>query len=111
MPEDTHRLMDEILNKQGLKDIIEAARRRYDDTGVKLFDAAKAASAANAGVVDQFVFRRMLAMHAAVQKEFMGIRAEAGRALQAWRIPVGLSRRENLAALRDVLDNFGGALA
>src|SRR5690606_7025993 len=85
-----------------------AGRKVYYDTTAKLMEAAKRAAGADASAVDQFNFRKMVAVHHAVQKEFMGIRAEAGRALQAWRIPVGGTGGENLRALEQVLTEFGG---
>lgn len=87
---------------------IVAARKVYYDTTEKLMEAAKKAAAPEASDVDQFNFRKMIATHHAVQKEFMGVRAEAGRALQAWNIPVGGSA-ENARALEQVLNEFGGA--
>lgn len=88
---------------------IVAARKIYYDTTDKLLQAAKMASDPNAGAIDQFAFRKLLATHQAVQKEFMGVRAEAGRALQAWSIPLAGSRPQNLRALEDVLNTHGGA--
>lgn len=90
---------------------IVAARKTYYDTTTKLMDAAKRAASAEASDIDQFNFRKMVAVHHAVQKEFMGVRAEAGRALQAWSIPVAGSGAENLRALEQVLNEFGGAEA
>ncbi|MCK4944674.1 MAG: hypothetical protein KAS59_00215, partial [Alphaproteobacteria bacterium] len=88
---------------------IVAGRKIYYDTTAKLIEAAKRAQDPNAGAVDQFNFRKMLATHHAVQKEFMGIRAEAGRALQAWRIPVGGSAPQNLRELEGILSHHGGS--
>ena len=88
---------------------IVAARKVYYDTTAKLMEAAKRAAAPEASDVDQFNFRKMVATHHAVQKEFMGVRAEAGRALQAWSIPVGGTSGENVRALEQVLNEFGGS--
>lgn len=88
---------------------IVAARKMYYTTTDKLMEAAKRASDAEATAVDHYNFRRMVAIHHSVQKEFMGVRAEAGRALQAWRIDVGGTSAENLRALEDTLNRFGGA--
>jgi hypothetical protein len=88
---------------------IVAGRKVYYDTTTKLMDAARKAAAPTATDIDHFNFRKMIAVHQAVQKEFMGIRAEAGRALQAWRIPVGGTGGENVRALEQVLNEFGGA--
>lgn len=87
---------------------IVAARRVYYQTTEKLMEAARKAAGPNASDLDQFNFRKMVATHHAVQKEFMGVRAEAGRALQAWNIPVGGGGAENVRALEQVLTEFGG---
>lgn len=87
---------------------ITAARRVYYDTTEKLMEAAKLAASPEASVIDQYNFRKMVAVHHAVQKEFMGVRAEAGRALQAWRIPVGKTGAENLRQVEDMINQFGG---
>lgn len=89
---------------------IVAARKVYYDTTAKLMDAAKRAAAPEASTIDHFNFRKMVAVHHAVQKDFMGVRAEAGRALQAWAIPLGGSG-ENLRAVEQVLTEFGGGVA
>lgn len=88
---------------------VVAARKVYYDTTTKLMEAARRAAAPEASDIDQFQFRKMVATHHAVQKEFMGVRAEAGRALQAWSIPVAGGGGENLRALQQVLNEFGGA--
>lgn len=89
-------------------DQIIAARRVYYDTTEKLMDAAKRASGPQATDIDQFNFRKLVAIHHAVQKEFLGVRAEAGRALQAWSIPVGGSGPERARAMTELLSEFGG---
>lgn len=90
---------------------IVAGRKVYYDTTTKLMEAAKRAASPTASDIDQFNFRKMVALHHAIQKEFMGIRAEAGRALQAWSIPVGGTGAENVRALETVLRDYGGAEA
>lgn len=87
---------------------VVAARKVYYDTTEKLMEAAKRAANPAASDIDQFNFRKMIAIHHAVQKEFLGVRAEAGRALQAWSIPVGGSGPERVKMLEQVLDEFGG---
>lgn len=86
---------------------IVAARKVYYDTTEKLMEAAELAASPKASEIDQFNFRKMVAIHHAVQKEFMGVRAEAGRALAAWKIPVGGSG-ENARAMSEMLQQFGG---
>jgi hypothetical protein len=84
-----------------------AARQLWTATSEKLLEAAKAASAPNAGPLDQFMFRKMLAVHAAVQNEVLGMRAEAGRALASWAIPAG-GNIERARAVQQVVDAMGG---
>lgn len=88
---------------------ITAARQVYYDTTDKLMQAAKAAAAPTASDIDVFNFRKMVAVHHAVQKEFMGVRAEAGRALQAWSIPMGGTPAQQLRLMEQTLNDFGGA--
>lgn len=87
---------------------ITAARIIYYKTTDKLLKAARRAAQSEASSVDQFNFRRMIAIHNSVQKQVLGARAEAGRALQAWSIPIGGSGAENARALGQLLDEFGG---
>lgn len=87
---------------------IVAARKVYYDTTEKLMESAKLAASPNASMIDQYNFRKMLAVHQAVQKEFMGVRAEAGRALQAWKINVGGNGQLAYKEMQEILNNFGG---
>lgn len=88
-----------------------AARKMYYDATDRLIESAKKAAMTSASTYDQYVFRRMMAIHSAVQNEVLGARAEAGRALRAWSIPVGGGNLDRLRAVEDALDNFGGAEA
>lgn len=88
-----------------------AGRKVYYDTTAKLMEAAKRAAGPEASDIDIFNFRKLVATHHAVQKEFMGMRAEAGRALAAWKIPVGGTAPENARALTEMLNETGGAVA
>lgn len=86
---------------------ITAARKLYAASGEKLLEAAKAASDPNAGPLDQFAFRKMLATHHAIQAEVLGARTEAARALGAWKIPVG-GGVEKARAIDQVVQAMGG---
>lgn len=59
-------------------------------------------------IATQFAFRKMLATHNAIQMEFMGARAEAGRALNAFKIPTGTPARQ-LRQIDLLLADTGGA--
>lgn len=86
-----------------------AARRLLTDASEKLLETARAAADPNAGPVDLFAFRRMVATHAAIQNEVLAARAEAGRALAAWKIPATASGDvERSRAIMEALSAAGG---
>ena len=84
-----------------------AARELWASSAEKLLESAKAAAAPNAGAVDQFNFRKMMAVHYAVQAEVIGARTETARALQSWRIPAG-GGAEKAQAIQTIIDGMGG---
>lgn len=83
------------------------ARKLWQASGEQLLVAAKRAADSNAGPMDQFAFRKMLATHHAIQAEVLGMRAEAGRALQAWKIPAG-GNLEKARAIDQMMAAMGG---
>ena len=85
-----------------------AARRLWTASGERLLEAADKASAPSAGKTDQFNFRRMMAVHQAIQTEVIGARTETARALNSWAIPAG-SNAEKARAISQLLDSMGGA--
>ena len=56
---------------------------------------------------NQFMFRKMLATHAAIQKEILAARTETARALAQWKMPAG-APEEMASQLRAMLDYGGG---
>lgn len=84
-----------------------AARQLWVTSGEQLVDAAKAAAKANASPLDHFAFRKMMAVHSAIQNEVLGARAEAGRALNSWKIDAkgGIERAR---AIQQVMGAMGG---
>lgn len=84
-----------------------AARQLLNASAEKLLALAERAAAPNAGPVDQFMFRKMLATHHAIQAEVIAARTETARALQSWSIPVG-GGVERSKAVQTVLDQMGG---
>lgn len=84
-----------------------AARKLWAASAEKLTELAKKAADPNAGAIDQFNFRRMMAMHYAIQAEVIGARTETARALQSWSIPVG-GGVERAKAVQMMLDQMGG---
>lgn len=84
-----------------------AARRLWTASGEKLLETAKLAASPNAGPVDQFNFRKMMATHYAIQAEVIGARTETARALASWRIPAG-GGIEKARAIEQVMQAMGG---
>ncbi len=86
---------------------IYAARGLYQDTAEKLLEMAERAASPVASEVDAFNFRRMMAVFDVVQQEVLGVRAEAGRALRAWSIPIQ-GQRIDPGRLQEIMATFGG---
>lgn len=84
-----------------------AARQLWTASGEELVRLAKAASGPNAGDLDQFAFRRAMAVHSAIQNEVLGARAETARALAQWKIPAG-GGIEKARAIQQVMAAAGG---
>lgn len=82
-----------------------AARRLLVASGENLMKLAEQAK--NGGDVAVALFRRAMSQHRAIQLEVSGMTAEAGRALQAFRIMAG-SSDEQMKAIKEALDATGG---
>jgi hypothetical protein len=117
--EETARLADEL--GMSVDDLLQrrkgqpfnaeqslAARRLWGASAQKLVEAAEKASSPNAGAVDQYAFRKMMATHYAIQAEVIGARTETARALQAWRIEAK-GGVEQARAIQMMLDQNGGS--
>jgi hypothetical protein len=85
-----------------------AARKLWAASAEKLLELSKKAADPNAGPVDVFMFRKMMAVHAAIQAEVIGARTETARALGSWKIPVGGIERAR--AVDQMLATHGGAI-
>jgi hypothetical protein len=85
-----------------------AARKLLNASAEKLLELSKKAADPNAGAADLYNFRRMVAIHHAVQSEVIAARTETARALQAWAIPAG-GNVEAARAVQQMLDMTGGA--
>lgn len=85
-----------------------AARRLLNASAEKLLQIAQKAAAPTASEVDQFQFRKMMALHYAIQAEVVAARTETARALQAWSIPADLGGVETGRAVSQMLQNMGG---
>ena len=84
-----------------------AARRLWAASAEKLMDLAEAASK-NPSEINLVAFRKMVAVHDAVSKEVLAVRAETARALDSWKIPAG-GGKEQMRHLQNALDMHGGA--
>lgn len=70
-----------------------AARTLWASSADSLAKIAEA-TAANPSRENQFLFQKMIGVHHMIQKEVLGMRAEAGRALASWKIPIGTSEEK-----------------
>ncbi|WP_374387068.1 transglycosylase SLT domain-containing protein [Brevundimonas sp.] len=84
-----------------------AYRQALNSSAGKLLDLAREVQA-NPTVANQYAFRRATAAHYAIQNELLGARAEAGRALNAFKIPAG-TPANSLRQIDDILADAGGA--
>lgn len=82
-----------------------AARKILVASGENLVELAKAASAG--ADVDVLKFRKAMANHHAIQLQVSGATAEAGRALQSFRI-IAKSEEAQTQAIKDALEAGGG---
>lgn len=81
-----------------------ALRMLWQQSGTKLRELAQRAADTRSDA-DLLAFRQMQAAHGAITEQVMGARAEAGRALQAWRIAPG----SNEAVSRRLFELIGQA--
>lgn len=89
-----------------------AARRLLTAATERTLATARAAAQPNAGPVELFAYRRAVATEAAVLQEVLAARAEAGRALNAWKIPAAAAGDvERSRAIAEALEATGGEAA
>ena len=84
---------------------ILAARKILVASGENLVKLANAAK--NGSEMDLALFRRAMAQHRAIQSQVSGMTAEAGRALQSFRV-VASSSREQERLIKEALETTGG---
>lgn len=87
-----------------------AARRIYTASGQKLLELAQKAAGPNAGQIDLFNFRKMMAVHYAIQSEVIGARTETARALSSWKIGAGAGETQ-LRAIQAAMEGQGADTA
>lgn len=106
--------LEDVLNRRKGKALNAeesvAFRKVWASAADKLNELAEKASGLNGPTsdLDQIKFRQMLAIFHAINKEVLGARAEAGRALQSWAINVG-GGVERARVISSLLDANGGS--
>lgn len=103
--------VDEMLTRRpgeaANAETLTAYRKLFVASGENIVELSKKASDANAGMVDQYNFRKALVMHHAIEKEFFGARTEVARALGSMRIPAG-SGLEQAKSISAMMETMGG---
>lgn len=84
-----------------------AARQLWASSSEKLAEVAQVA-AQSPSEANLFAFRKMLAVHDAVQQQVIAARTETARALASWRIPAG-GGQERLRDVAAALEQHGGS--
>lgn len=84
-----------------------AYRQAANASGAKVLELARLV-ASEPTLANQYAFRRGVAAHHAIQMELLGARAEAGRALNAFRIPAG-APDNTLRQIDELMADAGGA--
>lgn len=88
-------------------EVILASRQVLNSSAERILTLAKKVNSGQASDMDRITFRRQLLFHNEYQAQFMGARAEAGRALAAFGIPVG-SDASQLARMRELVEGMHG---
>jgi hypothetical protein len=86
---------------------ILAARQVLNQSALRTRTLAQKIKAGDASDLDKLAFRRQFQWHSEYQKQFMGARAEAGRALGAFNIPVGTDTMQ-LGRMNELADSVQG---
>lgn len=85
-----------------------AARNLLTASAERLTDLAKSIAGGAGTKTEEFLFRRQMAVHAAIQSEVIAARTETARALASWRIPAG-GGIDASRAVFDSLEAMGGS--
>lgn len=94
-----------VLNAE----VILAARQVLNSSADRVLSLAKRISSGQANDLERVQFRRQIQFHDEYQRQFMGARAETGRALNAFGIPTGLDQNPaQLAKLKQIVENMHG---
>ena len=84
-----------------------AARQILVSSAEKLSELAHRVATGTADQIEQFAFRKQLSVHYALQAQVSGMTAEAGRALNAFRIDAA-SNAGRLKAIDELMQTMGG---
>lgn len=88
---------------------ILAARQVLNSSATRLKTLADKIAVGQGTDVEKVQFARQIQFHNEYQAQFMGARAEAGRALNAFNIPVG-SDATQIARMHEIISNAGGEI-
>jgi len=86
-------------------EMVVASRKVLHDSAQRIQTLANKVRDGAATDIEKLVFRRQMAFHQAYQTQFMGARAEVGRALQAFNIPLG-SSETGMQELQTLVETF-----
>jgi hypothetical protein len=90
-------------------EVVLAARQVLAASANRVLTLGKKIAAGQGTDIERIQLRRQIQFHEDYQTGFMGVRAETGRALNAFNIPVGLELDpENLVRMRSIVDNLNG---
>ncbi|KKM71315.1 hypothetical protein LCGC14_1431880, partial [marine sediment metagenome] len=81
--------------------LLEQSRNELDELALRIRGSL-------ANEREAFEFRRRMALHAVIQMQFLGARAEIGRALQAFKIDISGGTAATDARISELLNEFGG---
>ena len=91
---------------------VAGARILLQESADNLTKMAKQIQAGEADVNFQLKFRQAISSHVGIQQSVAGMAADSGRALNAWRIPVGADMGQGSSIyrsqLKQAVDRYGG---
>lgn len=112
LADDLGMTVEDLLNRQSGQPMNAeqslAARRLLTTSAEQLKSLAERAALPNSSLADQYNFRKMMAVHHAIQSEVIAARTETARALQAWSINAG-STIEMSRDIASLIDSMGGS--
>jgi hypothetical protein len=104
LPQILQRRIGETMNATE----ITATRLFLEQSRAELDGLALRIRGSEASEREAFEFRRRMALHAVIQMQFLGARAEIGRALQSFQIDLAGGSQAMDARISELLTEFGG---